>query len=79
MQKSSRNYDDMNERLGAVGFETDLVPGRYSHRLFKGRIFDFTALSVEGAMTEVFNQGQEAGKEGIRSNLKMLIFGNESN
>jgi len=43
------------------------------HALTTGSSFDFSALSVEGIVYEIYQRGVQAGKKELRKDLKELL------
>jgi len=65
---------EMKAALEAVGFEEiDGHPGVFRHQLIDVEGFDFSALSVQGAIQWVFAAGVERGCEEAQASMKRAI------
>jgi hypothetical protein len=67
--KVSRVSQEMKTALEAVGFEEMDSPGCFTHPLIYDRAFDFTALSIDGAMQRVFLDGVMIGRDEVQSEV----------
>ncbi len=65
------------EALKPFGFEYDKDKRRFTHSMMEGKLFDFSAYSLEGIPKILFELGFEAGqsstKASFRDDLRALI------
>jgi len=62
--------EEMKAALEAVGFKETKRPGFFTHKfIYDQPPFDFTALSIDGAIQRVFINGVQVGREELRSEI----------
>ncbi|KKN01356.1 hypothetical protein LCGC14_1128530 [marine sediment metagenome] len=62
----------VNETLKSIGFDR-LNNGKWAHVLLEERMFDFSAVSVDGIIRTVFFKGIDEGRKVTQEEIKHAL------
>lgn len=69
--KTLEDYGELEKAFSPLGF-TQVSPGIFKHELV-GREFNFSALSLKGAIKQIWSDGYRSGEIAVQQKIKITL------